>query len=147
MVSLLFHHTLGSNILRVYIILMAKPQGPEAAGASSSQQLGAPDYSADEQRRLSEIETAVAFLSVSGPCRSVGDIYLACVAVAGLGQCRHLRAKFESCARNNPQSKSYLEDMSKQMFPNAEDPILYAARMVNQQHMPPKRPQNEAPGL
>ena len=34
-------------------------------------------------KRESEIQTAAAVLSTQGPCRQVGDVYLACVATAG----------------------------------------------------------------
>ena len=54
---------------------------------------------AELQRR--EISTAAAVMSISGRCRQIGDVYLTCVATAGLGMCRSLRANFERCAKGN----------------------------------------------
>lgn len=97
--------------------------------------------------RQQEIETAVAFLSISGPCKSRGDIYLACVATAGLGMCRHLRASFEQCARNNPSSIAYLKEIGNRMCSEVQEEnnerMLCAARIVNQQYMPPHPPQQQ----
>ncbi len=87
--------------------------------------------------RDQEINIAAAILSLSGPCRSVGDIYLACVATAGLGQCRHLRASFENCAKATAaESKEYLGIVGEMNCPPEEkDKELCAALLVNQQLM------------
>lgn len=87
--------------------------------------------------RDQEINIASAILSLSGPCRSVGDIYLACVATTGLGQCRHLRASFEQCAKATAaESKEYLSVIGEMNCPPDEkDKELCAALLVNQQLM------------
>lgn len=85
--------------------------------------------------RDQEIKTAAAILSLSGPCRAVGDIYLACVATAGVGQCRHLRASFEQCAKATaPGSKEYLGMLGElNCPPDEKDKELCAAHLVNTQ--------------
>ena len=52
-------------------------------------------------RQEQDIEMATALMSISGPYRVVGDIYLSCVGMAGLGMCRSLRAQFEQCAKES----------------------------------------------
>lgn len=88
-----------------------------------------------------ELDTATAILSLSGPCRNIGDIYLTCVATRGLGQCRPLRAGFESCAKETANnSRTMLGTIGAQMFPDAEkeeDQALEAARMINRQLFQP----------
>jgi hypothetical protein len=92
---------------------------------------------AELQRR--EISTAAAVMSISGPCRQVGDIYLTCVATAGLGMCRSLRATFEQCAKGTAEnSTEMLGGLSAQMCGHVEgeeEQMLCAARLVNQQLM------------
>jgi hypothetical protein len=76
-----------------------------------SEQPQGPPLSRQEQ----EIEMATALMSVSGPCRVVGDVYLSCVATAGLGMCRTLRAQFEQCANESaPESREMLNMFSQQ---------------------------------
>lgn len=41
---------------------------------------------------------SVAYLSIWGPCRGVGDEYLNCVVTEGMGMCKPLRRTFEKCA-------------------------------------------------
>lgn len=87
--------------------------------------------------RDQEINTAAAILSLSGPCRAVGDVYLACVATAGLGQCRHLRAAFENCAKSTADdSKEYLEMVGDlNCPPDEKDKAFCAAKLINRQLM------------
>jgi hypothetical protein len=88
--------------------------------------------------RDAEINTAAAILSLPGPCRAVGrDVYLACVATAGLGQCRHLRAQFEECAKATASgSKEYLGMLGElNSPPDEKDKELYTAQMINRQLM------------
>jgi hypothetical protein len=106
---------------------------------SSNRPAGNPGDTATEtfSERDEEINTAAAILSLSGPCRGVGDVYLACVATAGLGQCRHLRASFEQCAKATASgSKEYLGMLGElNSPPDEKDKELYAAQMVNRQLM------------
>lgn len=88
-----------------------------------------------------ELDTASAILSLSGPCRNIGDVYLTCVATRGLGQCRPLRADFESCAKETAKnSRAMLGSIGRSMFPDAgneKDQALAAARMINRQLFQP----------
>lgn len=92
--------------------------------------------------REQEIDTAAAFLSISGPCWQQGNIYLACVATAGLGMCRHLRASFEQCAKAKRElSIRQLEVIGKEqqnLCGKEDDKTHCAARLVLQQYMPRK---------
>lgn len=55
--------------------------------------------------RAREINTAKALLSISGPCRAIGQIYLTCVAMSGeLGRCHPWKSAFEKCARTERTS-------------------------------------------
>ena len=99
-----------------------------------AEQLQAPPLSRQEQ----EIEMATAFMSVAGPCRVVGDVYLSCVATAGLGMCRTLRAQFEQCANESaPESRAMLNAYSQQVcahIPEDDQARLQCgAQMVMQQ--------------
>lgn len=90
-----------------------------------------------------EIDMAAAILSLSGPCRNVGDVYLACVATEGLGQCRALRAGFEQCSKETAKkSKLMLSSIGGQVFADLkseEEQTLSAARLVNRQLMEPQQ--------
>ena len=105
-----------------------------ASSTTASQQ--APSEAELRQR---EISTAAAVLSISGPCRQVGDIYLTCVATAGLGMCRSLRATFEQCAKQTAEnSTSMLRGLGDQVCAHVEgedEKLLCAANMVNAQLM------------
>ena len=97
---------------------------------------------ADQEDIQQEVlDTASAILSISGPCRQIGDIYLACVATKGLGQCRPLRAGFEGCAKENAtNSMAMLGSIGSQMFPDAsneKEQTLMTAQMINQQLFQP----------
>mmetsp|Transcript_21012 Transcript_21012/g.58174 ORF Transcript_21012/g.58174 Transcript_21012/m.58174 type:complete len:129 (-) Transcript_21012:1434-1820(-) len=71
-----------------------------------------------ELLREQEIDTAAAILSLNGPCRIVGDVYLTCVATAGLGQCRHLRASFEDCAKSTKDaSRQFMQQTLVHQIP------------------------------
>jgi len=86
--------------------------------------------------RQQELDTAAAFLSLSGPCRQVGDVYLACVATAGLGMCRHLRASFEQCAKvTREESLSQLQLIGQQQCSKEKDKEQCAAQLVLQHYM------------
>ena len=105
---------------------------------SSSSQLSSASAEPDEaELRNREISTAAAVMSISGPCRQVGDIYLACVATAGLGMCRQLRATFEQCAKGTAeQSTAMLGGFGEQVCAHISDrdeQLLCAAQIVNQQ--------------
>lgn len=90
----------------------------------------------DKEVRDGEVNTATAILSLKGPCQGLGDIYLACVATAGLGQCRSLRASFEKCCHENKEeSLRYLNMIGTQVCPDEEDKELCAALVLNQQIM------------
>lgn len=109
------------------------------ASQKDSAAVAAPNASsqAPDVQQQQEIDTAAAFLSLSGPCRQVGDVYLACVATAGLGQCRHLRASFEQCAkRSREESIAQLQLIGGEQFPNEKNKSLRAARMVLGHYMP-----------
>lgn len=97
----------------------------------------------DQQQQQGQIDTATALLSISGPCRSVGDVYLTCVATAGLGMCRSWRATFERCAKQtrdgygmsmlrniaNSEMCSHIDNTKE------EDKLMCATAIVNQQLM------------
>lgn len=87
--------------------------------------------------RQQEIDTAAAFLSIAGPCYQAGNIYLACVATAGLGMCRHLRAAFEQCAKAHQEtSRERLANIGQERCAGQEDKVQCAARIVLQHYMP-----------
>ena len=89
-----------------------------------------------ERLREAEIQTASAILSIGGPCRAIGDVYLTCVATAGLGQCRHLRASFEDCAKSTMEgSRAYLQTIGDQWCKDEDDKTFCASQLVNQQLM------------
>mmetsp|Transcript_426 Transcript_426/g.586 ORF Transcript_426/g.586 Transcript_426/m.586 type:complete len:136 (-) Transcript_426:413-820(-) len=110
------------------------PPGPMMASPST-----ASDQRPAEQHQLNmetEINTAAAILSIAGPCRALGDVYLTCVAIAGLGECRHLRATFEQCAKASQESsRGYLDMIGSQWCEDKDDKVFCAAQMVNQQLM------------
>ena len=89
--------------------------------------------------RDNDIRVAAAFLSTSGPCRAIGDVYLTCVATAGLGMCRSLRAEFEQCAKSTEaQSQQMLQELGDQVcrqLPTDTERLACAADLVNQQLM------------
>mmetsp|Transcript_106818 Transcript_106818/g.159732 ORF Transcript_106818/g.159732 Transcript_106818/m.159732 type:complete len:120 (+) Transcript_106818:114-473(+) len=89
----------------------------------------------ETELRQREIGTAAAVLSLSGPCRGVGDLYLTCVATAGLGMCRSFRSDFEQCSKSTAESSTeMLGSIGEQMYGrmhNKEDRLLEAARMIN----------------
>jgi hypothetical protein len=95
------------------------------------------------ESRRQEIDMAAAVLSLSGPCRNVGDMYLTCVATQGLGQCRALRSGFEQCSKETAaNSKDMLASMGAQIFvdlKSEEEQTLSTARMVNRQLMQPQQ--------
>jgi hypothetical protein len=95
------------------------------------------------ESRGQEIDMAAAVLSLSGPCRNVGDMYLTCVATQGLGQCRALRAGFERCSKETAaNSKAMLGSMGAHIFADLkseEEQTLSTARMVNRQLMQPQQ--------
>ena len=109
-------------------------------GTNSSEPAPSLTAEPDEaELRRREISTAAAVMSIAGPCRQVGDIYLACVATAGLGMCRQLRATFEQCAKGTAeQSTAMLGGFGEQVCAHVSDPdeqLLCAAQLVNQQLM------------
>ena len=92
----------------------------------------------------SDLETAKVLMSISGPCRAAGDAYLACVATAGLGQCKHLRRNFLQCTEAAAQSSHYLlQSLGDQMCPqfdgdtegHKKQRLRCAVEIVNQQFM------------
>jgi hypothetical protein len=87
--------------------------------------------------KVQEIEMATALMSIAGPCRIVGDIYLSCVATAGLGQCRSLRAQFEQCGiQSAPESRVMLGKFSKKacaQIDDDQDQMQCGAQMVMKQ--------------
>jgi hypothetical protein len=110
-------------------IFVSTIDNPAKMSSTSSQE---PDE-AELKRR--EIGTAAAVLSLSGPCRGVGDIYLTCVATAGLGMCRSFRADFEQCAKATAEgSTEMLQQIGEQMcghIEGKEEKLLGAARLIN----------------
>lgn len=94
-----------------------------------------------------EITTAVAYLSSTGPCQGFGDLYLTCVATAGLAMCRSLRAEFERCSKaQQAVSVQVLQDLGEQLCRHIPDKggatatadrerLLCAANLMNQQLM------------
>ena len=90
--------------------------------------------------RQEEIDTAAAFLSIAGPCHAAGNVYLACVATAGLGMCRHLRANFEQCAKAQlDASRERLKIIGEQQCsPDETDKEICGARLVLRHYMPPR---------
>ena len=101
------------------------------------------------EMRNAEINTAAAVLSLSGPCRQVGDVYLACVATAGLGMCRSLRYNFEQCAKaTSEESKEMLAGIGNQMFgyvENQDEQLLQAARMINLHNLSNRQAMEQQP--
>ena len=85
------------------------------------------------------IALATALMSTWGPCRSPGDAYLACVATAGLGQCKALRKGFEECCRaTEAASAGGLSALAAQMCAHEADETAQkscAARVVLQRAM------------
>jgi hypothetical protein len=107
------------------------------------------EQQASPSRQEQEIEMATALMSVSGPCRVVGDIYLSCVATAGLGMCRSLRAQFQECTKAvGPESREMLDLFSQQACAHIRDDdqkrLQCGAQLVMQQvlsagqHQPPE---------
>jgi uncharacterized protein HemX len=97
-----------------------------------------------EEQIEDEIRTATAFISTSGPCRGIGDVYLTCVATAGLGMCRSLRAQFEQCtASSQATSREMLQELGAELCRhmtqsnnnNDNERLLCAANLVNEQLM------------
>jgi hypothetical protein len=95
-----------------------------------------------QQQRMAEneIRTATAFISTSGPCRGIGDIYLTCVATAGLGMCRSLRGQFEQCTKDmeltsRDMLNEFGAELCRHLPPNGSDRPLCAANLINQQLM------------
>ena len=107
----------------------------------------APATSGDaaQRRNEEEIDTAAAFLSLTGPCQQAGHVYLACVATAGLGMCRHLRASFTQCTvAHAAASRERLQGIGQERCSssNDNDKTLCAARIVLRHYMP--RPPSSA---
>lgn len=96
----------------------------------------------DGDPREQEINTAAAFLSIDGPCRQVANVYLACVATAGLGMCRHLRANFEDCAKSTRQEAreqiTFIGGATSQCEKH-DDQTLCAAQMALKHYLPPQQ--------
>eukprot|EP00586_Coscinodiscus_wailesii_P014041 CAMPEP_0172504290 /NCGR_PEP_ID=MMETSP1066-20121228/177313_1 /TAXON_ID=671091 /ORGANISM="Coscinodiscus wailesii, Strain CCMP2513" /LENGTH=114 /DNA_ID=CAMNT_0013280405 /DNA_START=142 /DNA_END=483 /DNA_ORIENTATION=+ len=92
-----------------------------------------------EEMREREINTAAAVMSTSGPCRQIGDVYLTCVATAGLGMCRGLRASYEQCAKETRDgSKVVLGTLANQACGHVDgqdEKLLCAANLVNRELM------------
>ena len=85
----------------------AKPPAESYTSNSSGDDAGQPVISPRQQR----IDTATAYLcTASGPCRSIGDVYLAYVAKAGLGMCKSYRYAYQNC------SKECSETMGRDML-------------------------------
>lgn len=100
------------------------------------------------EQTQNDIDSAAAFISSTGPCQGFGDLYLVCVATAGLGMCRSLRAQFEQCAKTQHKaSKKVLQELGSQLCPHITDSdndhdhdkdrerVLCAANLMNQQLM------------
>jgi hypothetical protein len=68
----------------------------------------------------------------------VGDLYLTCVATAGLGMCRSLRAQFELCAKANQESSmQMLQELGREICSHVpeKEQLLCAADLINRQLM------------
>ena len=73
-----------------------KPPAESSNSSGDGDDAGQPVISPRQQR----IDTATAYLcTASGPCRSIGDVYLACVATAGLGMCKSYRHAYQNCTK------------------------------------------------
>ena len=89
----------------------------------------------DPEVRDSEVATATTFVSINGPCRGFGNVYLACVAKS-CGALSTLREKFESCCNEyKEESLSNLKVIGTSICPEEEDKELCAALVINQQTM------------
>lgn len=98
------------------------------------------------QLRAQEVDTASAFLSIEGPCRQVGNVYLACVATAGLGMCRSLRADSEACAKDTRlEAREQLTMIGQRNCEGSDDPQLCAAQMALRHYLPIQHQQPHQP--
>jgi hypothetical protein len=98
------------------------------------------------QLRAQEVDTASAFLSIEGPCRQVGNVYLACVATAGLGMCRSLLAEFEACAKDTQlEAREQLTLIGQRNCEGSDDPQLCAAQMALRHYLPIQHQQQHQP--
>jgi hypothetical protein len=107
-----------------------------------------------ERNDDSDVTSAAAYLSSTGPCQGFGDLYLTCVATAGLGMCRSLRGQFEQCAKaQHDASVKLLHELGSQLCPHIttennggngsdienrrldRERLLCAANLMNQQLM------------
>ena len=111
---------------------------------NTAAQDAAPAAVATIDPRTQEIDTAAAFLMIEGPCRQVANIYLACVATAGLGQCRHLRASFADCAKQfRTEAQEQLELIGMQQCAKQNDKVLCAAQLALRHYLPSRADQDE----
>ncbi|CAB9530493.1 expressed unknown protein [Seminavis robusta] len=95
-----------------------------------------------------ELYRATSLLSIWGPCRRVGDEYLSCVVLSGMGMCKPLRRTFEQCAAETAEySTSVLDQLASQACGHVEDSNPAAKRncaaeiLLMQQQMQQRPPQ------
>jgi hypothetical protein len=106
-----------------------------AAGGMSSFSVKASSHEQEEVEIKRQINTAVAALSMMGPCRGVGDVYLGCVATSDIDMCRSVRADFEQCATTSAAgSLEILEQVGEHMLghmASKEEKLLGVATLIN----------------
>ena len=81
---------------------------------SAAAPIAGPELTPQQQ----QINTAAAYLSTtSGPCRHIGDMYLTCVATAGLGMCKSYRYAYQQCVAevSEEYGKNMLRDLADQV--------------------------------
>mmetsp|Transcript_17217 Transcript_17217/g.23672 ORF Transcript_17217/g.23672 Transcript_17217/m.23672 type:complete len:119 (-) Transcript_17217:285-641(-) len=107
-----------------------------------------PANSEPESTAKREIEVATALMSIWGPCRGVGDAYLACVATSGLGMCKSIRYGFQQCAQASMQSSTDSltalgSHMCSHVPEGSEERARCAAQIVFAQQAASQQQQNE----
>jgi hypothetical protein len=104
-------------------------------GKSFATKTSSLDFSDKVERNRREISTATALVSLSGPCRRVGNLYLETVSMGSLGRSDLLRANFEECAKTSAAgSIEILEHIGERMaghIESKEDKLIYAAQLIN----------------
>jgi len=99
--------------------------------------------------RQKEIDSAAAIVSMTRPCRAVGDLYLMCVATTttAMEQCRSFQTQFANCTQqHHNDSQTYMQQRLVPLIPECvdhADPTLCAAQIMTQElmrqaHEPPR---------
>jgi hypothetical protein len=101
--------------------------------SSTSVQVSSQEQGKVESKR--NIDTAVAAVSMLGPCRGVGDRYLGCVATSDHDMRRSFGADFEQCVKaSEAGSLKILDQIGELMLghmENKEERLLGVATSIN----------------